>query len=67
MKAWEILKHLQEGKKLTHTTYREGQWIALTCDIHGNLGAVGNDGGGCSLLDILDIEDDDGWMIYESL
>lgn len=65
MKAWEILKNLQEGKKLTHRTYEKGGWIALTSDIHGNLGIVSNDGAGFSLLDFLEAEDDDGWEIYK--
>lgn len=65
MKAWEILKNLQEGKKLTHKTYVKGQWIALTSDINGDLGIVDEIGAGCSLVDFLNVEDDDGWEIYK--
>jgi hypothetical protein len=64
MKAWELLKHLQEGKKLTHRTYDDGGWIKLTSDMYGNLGIVSERGAGFSLLDFLSAEDDDDWEIY---
>lgn len=65
LKAWEMLKNLQEGKKLTHKTYEKGHWIALDCDMHGDLGIIGSSGAGFSLLDFLNIEEDAGWEVYK--
>lgn len=63
MKAWEILKNLQEGKKLRQRSWKEWQYIKLTSDIHGSLGVVSESGEGFSVGEFL--EDDDGWEEYK--
>lgn len=65
MKAWELLKLLQERKKLRHRSYEKGHWIALTTDMYGDFGIVDNQGGGHSILDYLNADDEDGWEVYK--
>lgn len=65
MRSWELLKHWQQGSKLSHRVFGDGHWITLNSDYHGNLGLQSEHGTGICLSEYLEMEDDDGWFVVE--
>lgn len=63
MKAWEVLKMLQEGKKMRLKDWEDDWCVKLQIDDDGYIYLEAED---CSVYDLSELlKDEDEWEVYE--